>query len=165
MKLEIDLCFKSNKWPKSVVVKEKELFSLLALEIMVAIKALNLCNIVNIDLFFVSDAEIKRFNSEFRGKNSATNVLSFPMEDFSKGNLSKCKAESLHLGDIIFSFETINRESAEQGKDFKNHLLHLFVHSMLHLLGYVHDLDEDREEMEKLEIAILKKFGIGNPYV
>jgi probable rRNA maturation factor len=165
MKLEIDLCFESNKWPKKIILKDKDLFNLLTQETMRAAKAVNLCKTLSLSLIFVSDAKIKKYNSKFRNKNSATNVLSFPIEDFSKSGLTKFKGEFIYLGEVIFAFETIKMESDEQDKKFQDHLLHLFIHSMLHLLGYEHDAKKERKEMEKLEIKVLKKFGIENPYV
>ncbi len=68
------------------------------------------------------------------------------------------------LGDIVLAFETIAREAVEQNKDFSAHLTHLLVHGTLHLLGYDHENDQEAQEMEGLEIEILKKMGINNPY-
>ena len=164
MKLEIDLCFKSKKWLKNNIYKIKHTVMLLVSEILKTIDAPNLCKTLFFSIFFVSDSEMKKYNMNFKNKNSATNVLAFPTEDFSNTNLENFYREHLYLGEIIFSFETIKKESIQQHKSFNDHLLHLFVHAFLHLLCYVHENKEDREEMENLEISILKKFGIKNPY-
>ena len=92
----------------------------------------------------------------FRKKNSATNVLSFPSND---------KFDNiLFLGDIIFSIESIKREANRDNKSVENHLTHLFIHAVLHLLGYDHETEEQAEKMENLEIEILSNLQIDNPY-
>ena len=164
MKLEIDLCFKSKKWPNHAIQKIKPMLKLVTLEALKTIKASDLCKTLAFSLLFVSDIEMKKYNSKFKDKACATNVLSFPAENFLKTDLTNFKREYLYLGEIIFSFETIKKESAQQRKIFNEHLLHLFTHAFLHLLCYVHKTKKDRERMEKLEILILKKFGIKNPY-
>lgn len=68
------------------------------------------------------------------------------------------------LGDIALAYETIAREANEQGKKLKAHITHLTIHGVLHLLGYDHEADDDAEAMEALEIAILARMGIANPY-
>lgn len=99
------------------------------------------------------DAEVQGLNRDYRAKDKPTNVLSFP------------DGEHGHLGDIILAYETVAREAIDQGKDFKNHMVHLVVHGVLHLLGYDHELGEaEAEDMEAREIAILYGLGIANPY-
>ena len=95
-------------------------------------------------------------NSCFRKKKSATNVLSFSSN--SKFN------KTLFLGDIIFSIETILKEAKRDNKTVENHLIHLFVHAVLHLLGYEHETEEQAKKMENLEIKILSNLQIDNPY-
>ncbi len=99
----------------------------------------------------VSDARIQELNKNFRHKDKATNVLSFPME----GPM---------LGDIVLARETITEEAAEQGKSFKTHLTHLIIHGFLHLLGYDHMDEKSAAAMESIEIAALTQLGIDNPY-
>ena len=109
-----------------------------------------------ISISFSSDKKIMELNSCFRKKNSATNVLSFPSNN--KFN------NTLFLGDIIFSIETILKEAKRDNKTVENHLIHLFVHAILHLLGYEHETEEQAKKMENLEIKILSNLQIDNPY-
>lgn len=128
-----------------------------------------------ITYLFTDDAQVKELNSQFRQKDQPTNVLSFPtytlkdldsMEPRLDANLSpeNLSHPPLTLGDIALAFETIMRESVQQSKPFKNHLTHLMIHGTLHLLGYDHEEDSERELMEFLEISILKNLHIDNPY-
>jgi len=164
MKLEIDFCFKTKKWPKNAIMKKKTKFNQLVLETLKTTGASTICDILSVNMLFVADRQIKKYNSQFRSKDCATNVLAFPAESFSKTDLRRFKMEKLYLGDIIFSFETIEKESKLQCKSFDDHLCHLLAHAFLHLLCYTHENAEDRAEMENLEILILRKIGIINPY-
>ena len=109
-----------------------------------------------ISISFSGDKKVKELNNSFRKKRSATNVLSFP-SNYKFNN-------TLFLGDIIFSIETILKEAKRDNKTVENHLIHLFVHAVLHLLGYEHDTEEQARKMENLEIKILSKLQIDNPY-
>lgn len=105
-----------------------------------------------ITLVLGDDAFVQPLNAAYRGKDAATNVLSFA---------SDAQDE---LGDLIFALETIERESREQDKAFDAHFKHLILHGSLHLLGYDHETDADARDMESLEIAILAEHGLPNPY-
>ena len=109
-----------------------------------------------ISISFSGDKKIMELNSCFRKKNIATNVLSFP---------SNNKFDNtIFLGDIIFSIETIVKEAKLDKITVENHLIHLFVHAILHLLGYEHETEEQAKKMENLEIKILSNLQIDNPY-
>lgn len=107
---------------------------------------------------FVSDATIQTLNAQYRGKDKPTNVLAFATEDELLPGMPAV------LGDVILSFDTILRESMEQGKGFREHTTHMIVHGLLHLLGFDHENDEDAEEMEEREIKLLSELGVENPY-
>lgn len=113
-----------------------------------------------ISIVFTNDKAIKKINAKFRDKNKPTNVLSFQIWDAVE-SLPKGVVPS---GDLVFAFETIEREAKEKDISFKNHLTHLMIHGFLHLFGYDHMNDHDAEIMEDLEIKILKKLDIKNPY-
>lgn len=105
-----------------------------------------------VSILLTNDSEVHKLNKDFRGKDKPTNVLSFETED-----------EEM-LGDIVVSIDTVFREAKEQGKEFKNHFVHLIVHGFLHILGYDHLDDSEADEMESLEIEIMKSMGLDNPY-
>jgi probable rRNA maturation factor len=112
---------------------------------------------------FVSSAAIKDLNHTYRGKNKATNVLSFPQ--YSARELKKTKAGALHyLGDIALCLPVIRSEAQEKKIPLKHHLIHLVVHGTLHLLGYDHEDETEACRMEKLEVALLANCHIPDPY-
>ncbi len=106
------------------------------------------------------DAAVRRLNHDFRGKDKPTNVLSFPMAEGDGPDGTPAP-----LGDIVIAYGTVAREAASQGKTIEQHLLHLVVHGVLHLLGYDHERPADARRMESLETRILASFGIADPYV
>jgi len=117
------------------------------------------------------DARIAGLNAEFRGKQVPTNVLSWPAWDLSAeveggvpGAPEPGREEAESLGDIALAYETCAREAAEAGKTVADHVTHLVVHGLLHLLGYDHDRDGDAARMEALEVRILARLGISDPY-
>lgn len=110
----------------------------------------------HLTIFLTKDAEQRRLNKNYRGKNKSTNVLSFESQDLIDG--------LFHLGDLSLAIETIMAEAAQQNKSVSHHFDHLIVHGFLHLLGYDHQKDKEAVEMENIEIAILSKLNITNPY-
>lgn len=117
---------------------------------------------LEISLVFTDDAEQRGLNRDYRHKDSATNVLSFPNMD----DAAVAAPEGLPrlLGDVVLARETIAREADAQGKSFADHTTHLLVHGILHLLGYDHLEAAGAAEMEALEVEILAGLGIADPY-
>jgi probable rRNA maturation factor len=109
-------------------------------------------------IVLTDDSAIRRLNRTWRGKDEPTNVLAFPAKQGSSG------AHRL-LGDIVIAYQTLAREAAAEGKPFGHHLAHLAVHGFLHLSGHDHTTDAEAAAMEGLEIAILARLAIPNPYV
>jgi probable rRNA maturation factor len=144
----IDILVKDSDWLAAFPEHEEHITRAIihALNILGATKPYEL------SIVLTGDAEIQELNKKWRGKDKPTNVLSFPQDE-----------ETL-LGDIILSLQTIQAEATAQAKPFGDHLSHLTVHGLLHLLGYDHEEDSEAEEMEGLEIEICEGMGIKNPY-
>lgn len=126
-------------------------------------------SVFEVSLLACDDARIMTLNSDFRGKPSATNVLSWPSEEREAGIDGEMPEPpepgfEAELGDIAIAYETCAREAAEAGKAMRDHTLHLLVHGTLHLFGFDHERDRDATLMEGLETEILGKLGVRDPY-
>ncbi len=112
-------------------------------------------------LRWTNDSEMKALNAQFRDKDKATNVLSFPHEpmDAIAGDEA-----GLYLGDLAFGYETMEAEAEDMEIKIGDHMRHLIIHGLLHLIGCDHENEEDAEEMEGLEMAALSVIGVSNPY-
>jgi probable rRNA maturation factor len=113
-------------------------------------------------VMLTDDAGIRTLNSNWRGIDKPTNVLSFPALQPS-GPRGPDDAPRM-LGDIAIAYQTTRKEADEEQKPFDHHLSHLAVHGFLHLIGYDHEKDDDAEAMEALETEILAQLGIPDPY-
>ncbi|QMU58563.1 MAG: rRNA maturation RNase YbeY [Boseongicola sp.] len=121
----------------------------------------------DIALLACDDTQIATLNAEFREKPAATNVLSWPSAErgaVRPGDVPLRPGGDSELGDIAISYDTCAREADAAGKPFDDHVLHLIVHGVLHLLGYDHISDADGDLMEATETAILGKLGVPDPY-
>ncbi|KKB07926.1 rRNA maturation RNase YbeY [Devosia chinhatensis] len=110
-----------------------------------------------ISVLLTDDAEQRELNAQWRGKDSATNVLSFPQ-------IKPFDPVFGLLGDISLARETLEREAADLGKSLDDHFTHLMVHGFLHILGYDHIEEDEALQMEGLETQILAGLGIDDPY-
>lgn len=114
-------------------------------------------NWTELNILIVGQTAGRRYNRDFRGRDYATNVLSFPYEPM-PGEHSGL------LGDLVICAPVVAREAREQRKNARDHYAHLTVHGVLHLLGYDHEGERDAERMEALERRILASLGIADPY-
>ena len=155
-KIDLELVVEAGSWPA-----EAELFALTrrALDGVVTTLADGDSPDSELSLVFTDDAHVRALNAGWRGKDRPTNVLSFPA--FPRG---KRGALPPMLGDIVLAAETVAREAQLEEKPLADHLAHLIVHGILHLIGYDHESDAEAEEMEGLERQILAGLGIPDPY-
>ena len=117
---------------------------------------------LEVSIVLANDDLIQVLNRTYRNMDKPTNVLSFAAID---ADSPVPAGEPYPLGDIILSYQTLDREAKEQDKFFKDHFTHMIVHGTLHLLGYDHRTDDEANAMESLEIRILQKMNIQNPYM
>ncbi|MCW5722475.1 MAG: rRNA maturation RNase YbeY [Devosia sp.] len=150
--LEIAVIRNAEDWPDHFdALAEKAVLAALA-----GAKA-KLKGAAEISVLLTDDAEQRDLNAQWRGKDAATNVLSFPqIEPF--GPVAGL------LGDITLARETLVREAEEQGKSLEDHFTHLVVHGFLHILGYDHLEEAEALHMEGLETQILAGLGLADPY-
>ena len=113
-----------------------------------------------IAILFTSDEAMTEINAQWRGQNKPTNVLSFP----APAGIPVPRGEMPPIGDIVLAHGVVLREARDQGKTLADHAVHLIVHGTLHLLGHEHETDAQAENMEELEVKILKDLGIADPY-
>lgn len=154
--VSVDILVEAGDWPE-----EAELGRLAgaALGALTAELDLRPAEPVELSIVFSDDAQVRVLNAEWRGKDSATNVLSFPaFPDASATSLPPM------LGDIILAAETVGREAALEGRPLAHHITHLVVHGFLHLIGHDHQDEDEAEEMEALERRVLARLAIPDPY-
>lgn len=114
-------------------------------------------------LVLADDAFVAALNREYRGRDGATNVLSFCSLEGDAGN-ARAESAPVILGDVVVAYETAAGEAAREGKTLADHLSHLVIHGMLHLLGHDHRTEAEAESMERLEAMVLSGLGVGSPY-
>ena len=114
---------------------------------------------LQVDVTLTGDAELKRLNARWRGKNKPTNVLSFPAD-----TETRAAGGARLLGDVIVAAGVAVAEARAERKSLDDHLDHLVVHGVLHLMGYDHEAVAQAREMEGLERRILAKLGVKDPY-
>ena len=166
----IDIVIKSNKWfnffkdENDVQINFNNIIKKISQQDIMK-NLLLPCNNLEISFSLVNNNQIKKINKETRYQDKPTNILSFPHFDKDEiNNLRKSKNNYIFLGDIVIAYEKIDNEAVKQNKKFKNHLTHLILHSILHLLGFDHQNDFEAQEMEDIEIKILDNLNIKNPY-
>jgi probable rRNA maturation factor len=151
----IDIEIEDERWLKSL----DDAYAIVNRAIAATLKATDFDVEADLVVLLCDDAEMRSLNREFRKKDQATNVLSFPAPlEF------QIKGEMAHLGDIALGFETCLHEAKSQNKPLQNHLSHLCIHGCLHLLGYDHEDEHEAQIMENLERQILAQLGIDDPY-
>lgn len=176
--LQIDIETTSKKWARAFTRQRAKIEQAAALAYLLAKKPAALKDQdVSITLSLSGDAAIRRLNRAYRGKDKATNVLSFPQlalptqgrqkgkqQALRRADLKIFTGRTLPLGDVVLAFETIKREAKDQQKTLESHTLHLVIHGILHLLGYDHMSAKEAKYMESLECDIMAMMGYPDPY-
>lgn len=152
---DIGICVEDDAWPAAL--PDYESVCLRAASAAVAM-SVETDEPAEIAVMLTGDAAVRELNRTYRHKDKPTNVLSFP------GDATGVPGQPRMLGDIVLAYGTVAAEAAEQGKPLADHVTHLVVHGVLHLLGFDHEDDGDAEEMEGLEVRILARLGIPDPY-
>jgi probable rRNA maturation factor len=152
--VDIDLAVEAGNWPQ-----EAELGRLVEAAAMAAFAETGAVGRSELSVVFSDDAHIRKLNAGWRGKDKPTNVLSFPAFPFPRGGPLPPM-----LGDIVLAAETVAREAALENKPLQDHIVHLVIHGLLHLLGYDHETEAEAEEMESIERAALARLAIPDPY-
>lgn len=165
--LAVSVCVEDPAW-KAVLPNAAKLARAFARRAVAAALASRAASL-EAAVVLADDPFIRDLNGRYRGKDSPTNVLSFPDHDHTTPDaLAKALASAespFYLGDIILARETVVREAVERGIPLAEHFAHLVVHGLLHLLSYDHETSAaDAERMEGLETAILAAAGISDPY-
>ncbi|HXG99229.1 MAG TPA: rRNA maturation RNase YbeY [Sphingomicrobium sp.] len=119
---------------------------------------------VELGVRLTGDAEVRALNARWRGKDKATNVLSFPLADLSELEVSATDGPELMLGDIVLARGICAAEAADKAVSIEDHASHLLIHGTLHLLGYDHHDDSAAADMEAREVRALARLGIADPY-
>lgn len=154
--LDIDLLVEAGTWPQEGMLQQlvDRAAGAAFAEIGAAWSGTSELSVV-----FSNDDGIRELNAGWRGKDKPTNVLSFPAFPVSGGG-----ALPPMLGDIVLAAETVSKEAELEHKPLGNHISHLVIHGLLHLLGYDHEIDAEAEEMEAAERAALARLAIPDPY-
>jgi len=111
-----------------------------------------------LSLVLADDATVRGLNARWRGKDAPTNVLAFASDE------TPIAGKPVLLGDVVLAYETVAAEAKTQGKSLADHLRHLVIHGVLHLLGYDHIAAAPARRMEALETRILDSLGVPDPY-
>lgn len=152
--VEIDIAIEAGDWPD-----ETTLTRLVDHAVSAAFVETGADGRSELSIVFSDDAHIRTLNAGWRGKDKPTNVLSFPAFPFTRGGPLPPM-----LGDIVLAAETVAREAALEDKPVGDHISHLVIHGLLHLLGYDHETDAEADLMEATERAALARLAIPDPY-
>ncbi|RUY63100.1 rRNA maturation RNase YbeY [Mesorhizobium sp. M7A.F.Ca.CA.001.05.1.1] len=152
--VDIDIAVEAGNWPH-----QGSLTRLVDRAVKAAFAETGVAGRSELSLVFSDDAHIQVLNAGWRGKDKPTNVLSFPAFPFAQGGPLPPM-----LGDIVLAAETVAHEAVLEDKPVENHITHLVIHGLLHLLGYDHETEAEAEAMEAVERAALARLAIPDPY-
>jgi probable rRNA maturation factor len=153
LSLDIDVVLDGGDWDQVAGAEQLVRAAAEALAGELAISHAEVCVALS------NDEQVAELNGSYRGKPKPTNVLSFPAVP-----MLPVEGEPRFLGDIVLALETLQREAADLGVPLAHHMQHLVVHGLLHLLGYDHQAEDEAREMEGLEVRVLSRLGVADPY-
>ncbi|WID94396.1 rRNA maturation RNase YbeY [Bosea vestrisii] len=151
----LDIRIQSRRWREVADLRPR---IVAAVEAALALAPVKLLPEAELSLLLTDDKRIRIVNRDWRGFDKATNVLSFPAAPPEKISSSPA------IGDIVLAFETVAREAEAEEKPFGDHLSHLVIHGLLHLIGEDHETEDQAERMEAIETSALARLGIADPY-
>lgn len=152
---EIDISLRAGDWQD---LAHYEALCRKAIETCCAVARLEMRQNSEVGIVLADDAFVRELNARHRGRDSATNVLAFPLCDTGNGPIGPL------LGDVVLAFETLEREARSGDRSFDHHFCHLVVHGFFHLFGYDHQIEQDALVMESLETQVLGRLGIADPH-
>lgn len=169
---DIAITVDDDRWPRAVGLDADELAGAVERVVRAALEGAAgtppgaACQEGPIELAVVltDDRTVHDLNLRYRGKDGPTNVLSFAAAVDDPTAPAAAPGAPQSLGDVLIAYETVAGEAQSEGKSCGDHLYHLIVHGILHLLGYDHLSEQEAEEMERLEVAILAGLGLADPY-
>ncbi len=169
IKIETNIDVASANWKNAFPRYRKKIEEAVALTFLQAKKPAALKDrSFDINIILTTDANVKKLNKTYRGKDKATNVLSFPqvkMDGLKKSDFKIYPPKTIiPLGDILIANQITKKEAKAEKKELESHVMHLVIHGVLHLLGYNHSSEKDAEAMEKLECKIMAELDYPNPY-
>ncbi len=156
----IDLAIEDPRWAREVA--DIEAFCRHCLATGLAIAGPNLP--VELAVLLTSDARVRELNARYRGRDRATDVLSFPALTPAELETAGRAPAPLLLGDILLAFETVRADARREGKPLAAHLAHLLIHGLLHLLGHDHEREAEAAAMEEMERRVLAALGLPDPH-
>lgn len=155
--IEVEVIVADERW--SAALPDPEAMAAGAVKAALAVEpAASVPESAEVAVLLAADASVRELNRTWRGRDQATNVLSFPAPP------GASPPGTAHLGDIALAYETTLREAEAEAKSLVDHAIHLIVHGTLHLLGRDHAEEGEAETMEALEIEALARLGIADPY-
>ena len=160
--VRVDILAPSELWATAI----EEMPKVVTTTVIAAVKATNRVHrSYEVCVVLSDNRELGILNKEYRGIDQPTNVLSFPGEPLDDDEGSYAIGERpMVLGDIVIAYETMAREASEAQKPLADHLTHILIHGVLHLCRFDHEDEKDAEQMEALEIAVLRELGVADPY-
>jgi len=157
--LTIDIAQDGGAWPEGAEALDRLIERAVAAALAAAAPRVPRADSLEVCVVLADDPFVHDLNNRYRGKDKATNVLSFP-----SGLAMLDPSAPRALGDVVLAFETVSAEAQAMGKALRAHVAHLVVHGTLHLLGYTHEDDEDGDIMTAAERAAMEAVGFSDPY-